>query len=288
MPVSAETIRYRTSQKSADYKIKIKVEQVSFEYSGRQILRGMDLTIAPGEFVVLMGPSGCGKSTFLRLVSGLDIPHQGRIRIDEKTVTGPSPERAVVFQDYSLFPWLTARENIVIALRQRFPGRKGKELRELADHYLELVQLGRAGHLYPGQLSGGMRQRIAIARALAVGTDVLLMDEPFGALDPLTRVHLQDLLLRIVEDRDVTILFVTHDVDEALYLADRVVVFSPGPPSEIADVLELPFPRPRNRKQLAERMEYNVLRDRILTMMNRGLLSKLEEEGMFEPGGSGI
>lgn len=266
----------------------LKVEGVSFHRGGREILGGLQLEVKTGEFMVFMGPSGCGKTTFLRLVAGLEPPSAGAIRIQGRVLNGPSPERCIVFQDYSLFPWLTAVDNLVIALRQRFPRRKRKELKDLAEQYLDVVQLPRAGNLYPGQLSGGMRQRIAIARALAIAPEILLMDEPFGALDPLTRAHLQDLLLNLVRDRALTVLLVTHDVDEALYLADRVVVFSPGPPARICEIVDVPFAKPRSRKTMAERPEYHRIRDRILTLMNQELLTRLGQDGLVEPSGDVI
>jgi nitrate ABC transporter ATP-binding subunit len=257
---------------------KILASNLTFTYGQQDILRDISLAVREGEFLVVMGPSGCGKSTLLRLFSGLSRPHKGNLLIDGQPVTGPSIDRAIVFQDYSLFPWLTARENIVVSLKQVVRhARKKRELAALAEEYLELVQLGHAADQYPGQLSGGMKQRVAIARALSQQPDILLMDEPFGALDPMTRVHLQDLLCRIWEERRQTIVFVTHDVEEAIYLADRIVLFTPGPPGEIAAVLDIPFPRPRNRKKLYLTSEFGKLRDQLLSMMNEALFSKLEE-----------
>ena len=263
---------------------KIAISDLTLVYGRQDILCRINLTVYEGEFFVVMGPSGCGKSTLLRLLSGLTEPTAGTIRIDGGLVTAPSVKRAVVFQDYSLFPWLTARENIVVAIQQAAKQRRQKmrkkELAALSEQYLALVQLGHAADKYPGQLSGGMKQRVAIARALAQQPDMLLMDEPFGALDPLTRVHLQDLLCDIWEERRQTIVFVTHDVEEAIYLADRIAVFRPGPPGEIAAVLEIPFSRPRHRKQLYLSAEFDQLREQILTIMNTALISKLEEPEM--------
>jgi nitrate ABC transporter ATP-binding subunit len=274
-------VHERVVEEKNAFREKIGVTDLTLVYGQQEILRRISLTVHEGEFLVIMGPSGCGKSTLLRVLSGLTKPTEGNLRIDGEPVTAPSVERAVVFQDYSLFPWLTARENIVVSLQQAAKNRsrrmKKRELAALAEQYLALVQLGHAAGKYPGQLSGGMKQRVAIARALAQQPEILLMDEPFGALDPMTRVHLQDLLCKIWEEQRQTIVFVTHDVEEAIFLADRIVVFTPGPPGEIAAVLEIPFPRPRNRKKLFLSSEFDQLRDRILSTMNAALISKLEE-----------
>ncbi len=282
-----EAIGPKRAPSKAPVREKIVVTDLTLVYGQQEILRRICLTVREGEFLVVMGPSGCGKSTLLRVLSGLTIPTKGQVHIDGEPVTGPSVERAVVFQDYSLFPWLTARENVTVSLQQAARHRtkklKKKELAALAEQYLALVQLGHAADKYPGQLSGGMRQRVAIARALAQQPDILLMDEPFGALDPLTRVHLQDLLSDVWEERRQTIVFVTHDVEEAIYLADCIVVFRPGPPGEIAAVLEIPFSRPRNRKKLYLSSEFDQLRDQILTIMNAALISKLEEPETVTP-----
>ncbi|WP_042346308.1 ABC transporter ATP-binding protein [Bacillus massiliigorillae] len=268
---------------------KIEAKSITFGYDDVTILNSIDLEVKEGEFLVLMGPSGCGKSTFLRLMAGLDEPKSGEIIIDGKTLTNQQPDCGVVFQDYSLFPWLTAEDNIVLALKQKVKNTKSKkELRHIASEYLGLVQLGQAVKKYPGQMSGGMKQRAAIARALSFGSDLLLMDEPFGALDPVTRVHLQNLLLQISRDQQRTIVFVTHDADEAIYLADRIIMFSLGAEGAITTSVDVPFKKPRNRKLLFESKEFMRFRDYILTVMNRGLLDNLEEGNEIRSYGEGI
>ncbi|WP_318503416.1 ABC transporter ATP-binding protein [Bacillus sp. T3] len=277
-----QTIDYSEMKKK-----KIEAKSISFGYQSGEILKNVDLDVQEGEFLVLMGPSGCGKSTFLRLMAGLEQPKKGEIIIDGVPSTETTPDCGVVFQDYSLFPWLSAEENIVLALKQKLKKPK-KELQQIAEEYLGLVQLGHAVKKYPGQMSGGMKQRAAIARALAFGSDLMLMDEPFGALDPLTRIHLQDLLLQISHDQRRTIVFVTHDADEAIYLADRIVMFSLGSEGVTTTSVDVPFKKPRNRKKLFSSNEFMKFREHILTIMNQGLLDKLEEKYVVGSDGEGI
>lgn len=257
---------------------KLEAKSVYFNYGDTEILKDINLEVREGEFIVFMGPSGSGKSTFLRLLADLAKPKSGEIRIDQKLVSEEPIDCAVVFQDYSLFPWLTAEENLVLALKQKLKNTKTKkELQKLAAEYLTLVQLGHAIKKYPGEMSGGMRQRAAIARALSVGSELMLMDEPFGALDPITRIQLQELILQINRDQKRTIVFVTHDAEEAIILADRIVMFSPGPPGTIVEVIDVPFSKPRNRKKLFDSEEYIEFRDYILSVMNKGVLDKLNQ-----------
>lgn len=268
---------------------KIAAKSVAFGYGGQEILKNIDLDVKDGEFLVLMGPSGCGKSTFLRLMAGLEKPNKGEIIVNGVSSTNKVPDCGVVFQDYSLFPWLSAEENIVLALKQKLNGKKTKkELQHIAQEYLGLVQLSHAVKKYPGQMSGGMKQRAAIARALAFGSDLMLMDEPFGALDPVTRIHLQDLLLQISRDQKRTIVFVTHDADEAIYLADRIVMFSLGSEGAITTSVDVPFDKPRNRKNLFSSYEFVKYRDHILSIMNQGLLDNIEEQQTVSSYGDGI
>ncbi|MFS0879088.1 ABC transporter ATP-binding protein [Metabacillus niabensis] len=264
-------------QKKDDIKNKIEAKSISFDYDGIEILKNINLMIKEGEIIVFMGPSGSGKSTLLRLLIGLNSPKHGEILVNNQAISETLPDSSVVFQDYALFPWLTAEENIILALKQRVKKSK-KELQQLAKSYLELVKLGHANKKYPGEMSGGMRQRAAIARALSVGSDLMFMDEPFGALDPVTRIQLQDLILQVNRDRQHTIVFVTHDAEEAIYIADRIVMFTPGPPGEIAEIIEVPFSKPRNRKQLFSTQEFNQFRDYVLDIMNKGIFEKLEEK----------
>ncbi|MFI7679292.1 ABC transporter ATP-binding protein [Actinophytocola sp. NPDC049390] len=208
-------------------------------------LRDVSLDVERGEFVTLVGPSGCGKSTLLNLIAGLLTPTTGQVLVDGRPVTGPGPDRGVIFQQYALFPWLTARENVEFGLRLQ--GMKKAERRARAQQYLELVGLGRFASSLPKELSGGMKQRCAIARAYAVHPTLLLMDEPFGALDAVTRVQMQDDLLATWQQERRTVLFITHDVDEAVYLAGRVIVMSPSP-GRISDVVDVPLAYPRTEE----------------------------------------
>ncbi|AEH49578.1 ABC transporter ATP-binding protein [Parageobacillus thermoglucosidasius] len=274
----------------AEYvKKKIEVKSLYFSYEGAEILKNIHLDVKEGEFLVLMGPSGCGKSTFLRLIAGLEQPDKGEIIVNGVPTTQKLPDCGVVFQDYSLFPWLSAEENIILALKQKLKKTK-KELKHIAREYLGLVQLSHAAKKYPGQMSGGMKQRAAIARALAFGSDLMLMDEPFGALDPLTRIHLQDLLLQISRDHNRTIVFVTHDADEAIYLADRIVIFSLGSSAKgaVTTSVDVPFKKPRNWKTLFSSSEFMEFREHVLTIMNQGLLDNLEEQHAVGSDGDGI
>lgn len=234
--------------RSADAaKIQVRGLRRSFPMGGGTFtaLGGVDLDVADGEFVTLVGPSGCGKTTLMNIVAGLDNPTGGEVKVDGVRVKGPGPDRGVIFQQYALFPWLTVRKNVEFGLR--IAGVKGAERRERAESYIELVGLTAHADQYPKALSGGMKQRCAIARAYAVDPELLLMDEPFGALDALTRVILQDQLLETWERDKRTVIFVTHDVEEAVYLASRVVVMAAGP-GRIAEVVDVDIPYPRTEE----------------------------------------
>lgn len=205
----------------------------------------VNLDIAPGEFVTVVGASGCGKTTMLNLIAGLIMPTQGDVVVHGQRVAGPGPDRGVIFQQYALFPWLTALQNVEFGLQLK--GIKRKERREIAHRYLDLVGIADFANALPKELSGGMKQRCAIARAYAVNPSILLMDEPFGALDALTRVQMQDDLLHTWEQEQRTAVFITHDVDEAVYLASRVIVMSPRP-GRIRELIEVPLPYPRTEE----------------------------------------
>jgi nitrate/nitrite transport system ATP-binding protein len=241
----------------------LSVEAVSMSFGAAEILTGIDLTIRKGEFVTLIGHSGCGKSTLLNLVAGLIKPTLGAILLAGKHVDGPGPDRGVVFQNHSLLPWLTCFENVHLAVERVFPDKR----RARTHAALELVGLSHAEHKYPHQISGGMKQRVGIARALAIEPKVLLLDEPFGALDALTRATLQDERMRIVGQTGATVLMVTHDVDEAVLLSDRVVMMSNGPAARIGEVLEVPLPRPRERLRLAHDPRFMDLRAAVLEFL---------------------
>ncbi|MEH3147557.1 MAG: ABC transporter ATP-binding protein [Methylobacterium frigidaeris] len=217
----------------------------SFTVQGRRIdaLKGANLTVRRGEFVCLLGASGCGKSTLLRLIAGFETVTEGEALMWGKPVAGPDPGRGMVFQDYGLFPWLTVRDNIGFGPRSR--RRPAAEVRETAERYIELVGLQRFADAHPHQLSGGMKQRVAIARVLANDAEVVLMDEPFGALDAMTRERLQDELLDLWSRTGLTVLFVTHAIEEAIFLADRIVMMSPGP-GRIETVHDIDLPRRRD------------------------------------------
>jgi len=206
-------------------------------------LKDANLTIRKGEFVTLIGASGCGKSTLLRIMAGFEQPSQGKALMWGMPITEPAPERGMVFQDYALFPWLTVRDNIAFGPKSR--GVPRAKARETVDQFIDMVGLGRFADAYPHQLSGGMRQRVAIARVLANDAEVVLMDEPFGALDAMTRERLQEELLEIWRRTNLTVVFVTHAIEEAIYLADRIVVMSPGP-GRIESDNALSLPRPRD------------------------------------------
>jgi NitT/TauT family transport system ATP-binding protein len=267
----------------------LEIDHVSFAYEGQPTLADITLTLPVGAFVSLLGPSGCGKSTLLKLLAGLLSPAQGQLSWQGRKIDGPSLERGVVFQDYSLFPWMTLEENLSLALAKAHPETERKWRRQLTAEYLELVGLADASGKYPFELSGGMQQRGAIARALAVGSPVLLMDEPFGALDPINRTRLQDLLLSVWSSTSPkkTVIFVTHDVDEALYLSDRIVMLGASPGRVIAE-LDVPFARPRQRRALVNSAEFQQLRRQIDERFHQDVLSRIEETSLVGAEAEGI
>ena len=231
-------------------------------------LRDIHLTIAKGEFVALIGHSGCGKSTLLNLIAGLTTPTGGNLICANKEIKGPGPERAVVFQNHSLLPWLTCEGNIHLAVERVFGRTETKaQLKERTQAALALVGLSHAAQKRPGEISGGMKQRVGIARALSMEPQVLLMDEPFGALDALTRAKLQDELLEIVARTQSTVVMVTHDVDEAVLLSDKIVMMTNGPAATIGEVLSVELPRPRNRIELAENPHYVHYRKAVIDFL---------------------
>ncbi|UWU47769.1 nitrate transport ATP-binding subunits C and D [Limnospira platensis C1] len=232
-------------------------------------LSNIELKIRKGEFISLVGHSGCGKSTLLNLIAGLDKPTRGGIILEGRQVTEPGPDRMVVFQNYSLLPWLTVRENIALAVESVMGDRPRGEQRGIIEHHIDLVGLRHAAHKRPAHLSGGMKQRVAIARSLAIRPKLLLLDEPFGALDALTRGGLQEQLMRICEESQVTCIMVTHDVDEALLLSDRIVLLTNGPASYIGQILDVPIPRPRTHVSVVKDPNYYGLRNEIVYFLNQ-------------------
>jgi nitrate ABC transporter ATP-binding subunit len=231
------------------------------------IVRDFNLKIREGEFVCLIGHSGCGKSTVLSMLAGLNPITAGGIILAGKELTGAGPDRGVVFQSPSLLPWLTAFENVRLGVDQVFYTASREERRQIVEYYLTVVGLGDAMHKRPAELSQGMRQRVGIARAFALKPKMLLLDEPFGMLDSLTRHELQHVLLELWRKNKITTLMVTHDVDEALFLSDRIVCMTDGPEAEVGDILTVPFARPRERKAMREHPDYDKLRERLLEFL---------------------
>lgn len=231
-------------------------------------VQGVNLKIQKGEFVSLIGHSGCGKSTVLNIVAGLYQATTGGVVLNGREVNQPGPERAVVFQNHSLLPWLTTYQNVELGVKRVFKGKKTRsEMRDWIEHNLELVQMTHAMHKRPDEISGGMKQRVGIARALAMEPQVLLMDEPFGALDALTRAHLQDSLMDIQNQLGNTVIMITHDVDEAVLLSDRIVMMTNGPAATVGEILDVKLERPRNRLELADDPEYNHYRSSVLRFL---------------------
>lgn len=259
----------------------ITVNDLSFRYadSDQLILQDVNMCVREGDFVCLLGQSGCGKSTFLRLMAGLEAPSSGSICVDGQPIDGTSLERSVVFQDYGLFPWMSAGENIALALRQRFPEKSKAECRDIARRALREVGLkDEVFGKYPKSLSGGMKQRCAIARSFSMNPPILLMDEPFGALDAVTRARLQDMVLDLWshEERKKTVFFVTHDVEEALLLATRIVVFGQSP-SQVIFEKEIPLERKPSRKEMYESRFIMDLRNELVGYINQDVLSHVED-----------
>ncbi len=250
----------------------LQISQVSIEFptpKGQfKALDGVSLNIRQGDFISLIGHSGCGKSTVLNIVAGLYQATEGGVILEGKEVNEPGPERAVVFQNHSLLPWLTAYQNVELAVKQVFNRTKSKaEMKEWIEHNLELVHMSHAMHKRPDEISGGMKQRVGIARALAMQPKVLLMDEPFGALDALTRAHLQDSVMEIQNKLGNTVIMITHDVDEAVLLSDRIVMMTNGPAATIGEILDVELDRPRDRLALADNPEYNRYRSEVLRFL---------------------
>jgi nitrate/nitrite transport system ATP-binding protein len=233
-----------------------------------EVLRDVNLTIEKGEYVSIIGHSGCGKSTLLNLIAGLTPVTEGAVLLENREVNSPGPERAVVFQNHSLLPWLTVYDNVALAVNKVFSGVKTKaERHDWIMQNLGLVQMTHAADKRPAEISGGMKQRVGIARALAMEPKILLLDEPFGALDALTRAHLQDSVMEIHARLGNTMIMITHDVDEAVLLSDRIVMMTNGPAAHIGDVLEVPLPRPRERLAVASNPTYLKCRESVLRFL---------------------
>jgi nitrate ABC transporter ATP-binding subunit len=249
------------------------VENVSKVYPTAKgsytVLEDVNLTVQEGEFICIIGHSGCGKSTLLNMIAGFSEPTEGAVRLKNQTITEPGPDRMMVFQNYSLLPWLTVAENVLLAVDSVYPDKPLSEQMAIVHEHLALVGLSEAAQKKPTQLSGGMRQRLGIARALSIRPEILILDEPFGALDAITKEELQEELLKIWNDHKATVLMITHDIDEALFLADRLVMMTNGPSAHIGEVLDIPFRRPRNRTRIMEDPEYYNLRNYALDFLYR-------------------
>jgi nitrate ABC transporter ATP-binding subunit len=228
------------------------------------IVKDVDFKFRKGEFVTVIGHSGCGKSTILMMVAGLSSVTSGAIILAGKELTGPGPDRGVVFQSPSLLPWMSAKENVMLGVNQVFYTAEAVEREQIAEYYLTLVGLADAMDKTPKELSQGMRQRVGIARAFALAPKMLLLDEPFGMLDSLTRYELQEVLIQLWRREKITAMMVTHDVDEALFLSDRIICMTDGPEAGIGEVIEVNFPRPRERKAVMEHPDYYALRAQLI------------------------
>ena len=245
----------------------LKVEALEKRYGDSVVFDQVNFGIRQGEFVCIIGHSGCGKTTILNVLAGLEAASGGHVFMDNREIAGPSLERGVVFQGHALMPWLTVRRNIAFAVRSKWPRWSSSQVDEHVEKYVGMVGLSAAIDKKPSALSGGMKQRVGIARALAMEPKVLLMDEPFGALDALTRAHLQDELLKIVARTQSTVVMVTHDVDEAVLLSDRIVMMTNGPAATIGEILAVDLARPRNRVELAEDRRYVHYRKEVLDFL---------------------
>jgi nitrate/nitrite transport system ATP-binding protein len=223
-------------------------------------IEDISLDIEPNTFVSIIGPSGCGKSTLLSMIAGLSSVTSGEICLNGKPITGPGPDRGMVFQSYALMPWMTVEDNLYFAVETVYPQMPKQQIKRTIKEHIQLVGLTGAEKKYPHQISGGMKQRVGIARALAINPQILLMDEPFGALDALTRGFLQDEIERIWERERKTVIMITHSIDEALLLSDRIIMMTRGPAARVDEILEVPFPRPRNREELDQYPAYHDLK----------------------------
>ena len=262
---------------------KIEIKNLTVDYTEKKksftALKNVSFSIEEGEFVSIIGSSGCGKSTLLSILEGINTATEGEILINGEPVTGTGPDRGVVFQHYSLFPWMTARRNVAFGIKQVNKNVSRAERYQLADEFLDKVGLEQFKNKYPSQLSGGMQQRVAIARALAMDTDILLMDEPFGAIDAKNRTILQELLLELWENATPrkTVVFVTHDIDEAILLSDKIVMMTANP-GRVYREIKVPFERPRNRSELVQTGEYTKFRNELLSLFYSDIVSRIGGE----------
>jgi len=242
------------------------------------IVEDFTLNMQQGEYICLLGHSGCGKSTVLSMIAGLNSITAGGVVIAEREITGPGPDRGVVFQSPCLMPWMTAMENVMLGVNQVYKHGTKQQRRDIAGYYLQLVGLGNSLHVRAADLSQGMQQRVGIARAFALKPKMLLLDEPFGMLDSLTRMELQEVLLEILVRDKVTTLMITHDVDEALFMSDRVIMMTNGPRAKVGAIFEMPFPRPRVRSEVLEHNEYYAYREKMLAFLEDQDHKKMKQD----------
>ena len=257
------------------------IDQVSKVYPNPNgeaytVLENVNLTVNEGEFICVIGHSGCGKSTLLNMVAGFNQPTEGEVRLQNARITKPGPDRMVVFQNYSLLPWMSAFQNIYLGINAVWRKKPKSEKEAIVREHLAMVGLTDAADKRPQALSGGMKQRVSIARALALRPQVLILDEPFGALDPITREELQEELLKIWMEHRTTVLMITHDIDEALFLADRVVMMTNGPAATVGEIMDVPFARPRSRTQVMEDPRYYELRNQAMDFLYRRFAHDVE------------
>jgi nitrate/nitrite transport system ATP-binding protein len=261
-PIKTQTSRVQRHLELSDVGIDFPTPKGPFT-----AVKNVSLKISKGEFISLIGHSGCGKSTVLNIVAGLYQATTGGVILDNDEVNEPGPERAVVFQNHSLLPWLSVYKNVELAVKQTRNGRSRAEMKEWVQHNLDLVHMTHAADKLPSEISGGMKQRVGIARALSMEPKVLLMDEPFGALDALTRAHLQDSVMEIHAALGNTVIMITHDVDEAVLLSDRIVMMTNGPAATIGEILDVNLERPRNRLEMTDNLQYNQYRHAVLKFL---------------------
>ena len=234
-----------------------------------EVVKDFNMILKKGEIVSVIGHSGCGKSTVLTMVAGLNPISAGELAVDGRQVSGPGPDRSVVFQSPCLLPWMTTLDNVMLGVKQCYPHGTRKERRQICEYYLNLVGLADSMHKYPGEMSGGMQQRVGIARAIALKPQVLLLDEPFGRLDSLTRMDLQDTILEILDREKITTMVITHDVDEAIYMSDRICMMTNGPEATVGQMLEVPFTRPRNRSEVLDHPRYYDFRFALIAFLEK-------------------
>lgn len=273
--VKMKSTSYQTNQHEQNFNRNgfLEVENLVKSYPSDRgefvVLDGINLTINEDEFISVIGHSGCGKSTLLKIVAGLEKPSYGSVRLDGKEIRKPGAERMMVFQHYSLLPWLTVKENIRLAVDEVLKKASRAEKSSIVNEHLSMVNLTAAAHKYPDEISGGMKQRVGIARALATRPKMLLMDEPFGALDALTRSKLQRQVLDIWEQHRQAVMMITHDVDEAIYMSDRIVLMTNGPAAKIGEIIDVPFSHPRDRTAMRNSQEYYDIRNHALNFLER-------------------